>query len=126
MTRKVIPGSPPNLSRGRKAEDIACVRLQREGLALAVRNYRSPYGEIDLVMQERDTLVFVEVRYRSSDEFGTPAETVDVRKQARLRATAEHYLQNTPRASKKACRFDIVALTGDGEGGDFRWLRNAF
>jgi putative endonuclease len=119
-------GSPLNLSRGRKAEDIACARLQQAGLALTTRNYRSPFGEIDLVMQEHDTLVFVEVRYRSSDDFGTPAETVDARKQARLRATAEHYLQNTPRASKKACRFDIVALTGDGEGGDFRWLQNVF
>lgn len=122
MTR----GVPLNLSRGRKAEDIACARLQQAGLALTTRNYRSPFGEIDLVMQERDTLVFVEVRYRSSDDFGTPAETVDARKQARLRATAEHYLQNTPRASKKACRFDIVALTGNGEGGDFRWLQNVF
>jgi len=122
MTR----GAPLNLSRGRKAEDIACARLQQAGLALTTRNYRSPFGEIDLVMQEHDTLVFVEVRYRSSDDFGTPAETVDARKQARLRATAEHYLQNTPRASKKACRFDIVALTGDGEGGDFRWLQNVF
>jgi putative endonuclease len=118
--------SPLNLSRGRKAEDIACTRLQQAGLALTTRNYRSPFGEIDLVMQERDTLVFVEVRYRSSDDFGTPAETVDARKQARLRATAEHYLQHTPRASKKACRFDIVAMTGNGEGGDFRWLQNVF
>ena len=118
--------SPINLSRGRNAEDVACVRLQQAGLALASRNYRSPYGEIDLVMQERDTLVFVEVRYRSSEDFGTPAETVDARKQARLRATAEHYLQHTPRASKKACRFDIVALTGNGEDGDFRWLQNVF
>ena len=117
---------PINLSRGRKAEDIACARLQQAGLALTTRNYRSPFGEIDLVMQERDTLVFVEVRYRSSDVFGTPAETVDARKQARLRATAEHYLQNTPRASKKACRFDIVALTGDGEDDNFHWLRNVF
>jgi putative endonuclease len=120
------PGTPINLSRGRKAEDLACARLQQAGLALTTRNYRSPFGEIDLVMQERDILVFVEVRYRSSDDFGTPAETVDARKQARLRATAEHYLQNTPRASKKACRFDIVALTGNGEGGDFCWLRNVF
>lgn len=118
--------SPINLSRGRKAEDIACARLQQAGLALTTRNYRSPFGEIDLVMQERDTLVFVEVRYRSSDDFGTPAETVDARKQARLRATAEHYLQNTPRASKKACRFDIVALTGDGADGNFHWLRDVF
>ena len=119
-------GSPINLSRGRKAEELASARLQRQGLRLAARNYRSPFGEIDLVMQERDTLVFVEVRYRSDTTFGAPAETVDRRKQARLRATAEHYLQHTPRASKKACRFDIVAITGDGEDGNFRWLRNVF
>ena len=119
-------GSPINLSRGRKAEELASARLQRQGLRLAARNYRSPFGEIDLVMQERDTLVFVEVRYRSNTTFGAPAETVDRRKQARLRATAEHYLQHTPRASKKACRFDIVAITGDGEDGNFCWLRNVF
>ena len=118
--------SPINLSRGRKAEDIACTRLQQAGLALTTRNYRSPFGEIDLVMQERDTLVFVEVRYRARGDFGSAAETVDARKQARLRATAEHYRQNTPRASKKACRFDIVAITGDSEDADFRWLRNVF
>jgi putative endonuclease len=122
----MTPGTPINLSRGRHAEELASTRLQRQGLRLAARNYRSPFGEIDLVMQERDTLVFVEVRYRSNSAFGAPAETVDRRKQARLRATAEHYLQNTPRASKKACRFDIVAITGDGEDGNFRWLRNVF
>ena len=122
----MTPVSPINLSRGRKAEELASARLQRQGLRLAARNYRSPFGEIDLVMQERDTLVFVEVRYRSDTTFGAPAETVDRRKQARLRATAEHYLQHTPRASKKACRFDIVAITGDGEDGNFRWLRNVF
>jgi putative endonuclease len=122
----MTPHPPINLSRGRKAEELASARLQRQGLRLAARNYRSPFGEIDLVMQEHDTLVFVEVRYRSNTAFGTPAETVDGRKQARLRATAEHYLQNTPRASKKACRFDIVAITGDGEDGNFRWLRDVF
>lgn len=122
----MTPGLPINLSRGHNAEELACHRLQREGLRLSARNYRSPFGEIDLIMLERDTLVFVEVRYRSNADFGTPAETVDARKQARLRATAEHYLQNTPRASKKACRFDIVAITGNGEAGNFRWLQNVF
>ncbi|MBI5783205.1 MAG: YraN family protein [Gammaproteobacteria bacterium] len=115
-----------NLSRGREAEDRACRYLQQQELTLTERNYRSPFGEIDLIMQEGDALVFVEVRYRARGDFGSAAETVDARKQARLRATAEHYRQNTPRASKKACRFDIVAITGDGEDGDFRWLRNVF
>ena len=122
----MAPDSPVHLSRGREAEELACDHLRQQGLRVAERNYRSPHGEIDLIMQERDTLVFVEVRYRSNADFGTPAETVDRRKQARLRATAEHYLQNTPRASKKACRFDIVAITGDGENRDIRWLRDVF
>ena len=122
----MTPAPPDNLSRGRDAEDRACAHLQKQGLRLSTRNYRSPHGEIDLVMQERDTLVFVEVGYRASADFGTPAETVDARKQARLRATAEHYPQDTPRASKKTCCFDIVAITGDGEDGDFRWLRDVF
>jgi putative endonuclease len=116
---------PPHLSRGHKAEDVACTHLQHQGLLLEARNYRSPYGEIDLIMRERDTLVFVEVRFRKSPDFGTPAETVDARKQAKLRATAEHYLQHTPRASKKACRFDIVAICGDGDD-SLSWHRNAF
>ncbi len=115
-----------NLDRGREAEERACRHLQQQGLTLSQRNYRSPYGEIDLVMQERDTLVFVEVRFRASASFGSPAETVDARKQGRLRATAEHYRQNIPRASKKACRFDIVAITGNSEDGDFCWLRDVF
>ena len=118
--------SPIHLRRGHDAEARACAHLQKQGLSLVARNYRSRHGEIDLIMQEHDALVFVEVRFRSNAHFGTPAETVDARKQARLRATAEHYLQNTPKASKKACRFDIVAITGDGDGGDFRWLRNVF
>ena len=95
-------------------------------MVLAERNYRSPFGEIDLIMQNRTTLVFVEVRYRTRGDFGSAAETVDARKQGRLRATAEYYLQNTPRASKKPCRFDIVAITGDSDDADFRWLRNVF
>lgn len=116
----------PHLSRGRNAEAMACDYLQQNGLRLTARNYRSPYGEIDLIMQERETLVFVEVRFRASSQFGTPAETVDARKQARLRATAEHYLQYASPASNKPCRFDIVAITGSGEGDELQWLRNAF
>jgi putative endonuclease len=115
-----------NLKRGRDAEERACRHLEQQGMSLAERNYRSRFGEIDLIMQDRDTLVFVEVRYRARGDFGSAAESVDARKQGRLRATAEYYLQSTPRASKKACRFDIVAITGDGEDTDFRWLRNVF
>ena len=116
---------PPHQRRGREAEDAACNHLQQSGLTLLTRNYRSPWGEIDLVMQDGDGLVFVEVRYRASSDFGAPAETVDRGKQSRLRATAEHYRQQTRGASRNPCRFDIVAIVGE-PGSGLHWLRNAF
>lgn len=112
--------------QGAAAEHRAELFLERAGLALVARNYRSPFGEIDLIMQHDQTVVFVEVRFRSRDDYGTPAETVDGRKQSRLRATAEHYLQHDRRASKRPCRFDIVAVTASADGDRVEWLRNAF
>lgn len=111
---------------GRAAEAFTCSYLQDRGLALLARNYRSPFGEIDLVMRDNATLVFIEVRQRRSEEFGTPAETVDARKQARLRATAAHYLQQRPQESQKPCRVDIVAITDEPRGQRIEWLRDAF
>ncbi len=107
---------------GAQAESLACAHLERAGLKLLTRNYRCPQGEIDLVMDDRGTLVFVEVRYRRSDAFGSPAETVGRRKQARLRAAAGHYL--VKHAADRICRFDVVAVSG-GEP-HVEWLRNAF
>ena len=107
---------------GAQAEDLACAHLERAGLRLLARNYRCPQGEIDLVMDDRDTLVFVEVRYRRSNVFGTPAETVDRRKQARLQAAAGHYL--LAHSADRACRFDVVAVSG--RDARIEWLRDAF
>jgi len=115
--------TPAHLRQGIEAEQHARAHLEQHGLRLLEGNYRSPYGEIDLVMEEGKTLVFVEVRFRRSEDFGAPAETIDARKQARLRATAEHYLQRHRGDSKRPCRFDIVAISGR-EG--LRWLQNAF
>lgn len=114
-----------HLLQGRKAEHRACEHLLLHGLSLLERNYRAPFGEIDLIMEQRDVVVFVEVRYRRSEDFGSPAETINPRKQAKLRATAAHYLQRHRKASKKPCRFDIVAVTGS-DPGQVLWLQNAF
>ncbi len=124
----MVKQAPPTTAQhtGRTAEAFTCSYLQDQGLTLLARNYRSPFGEIDLVMRDNATLVFIEVRQRRSEEFGTPAETVDTRKQARLRATAAHYLQHRPRESQKPCRFDIVAITDDTRGQRIEWLRDAF
>ena len=107
---------------GAQAEDLACAHLERAGLRLLTRNYRCPQGEVDLVMDDHDALVFVEVRYRRSSAFGTPAETVDRRKQARLLAAAGHYLLT--HAADRACRFDVVAVSG--RDARIEWLRAAF
>lgn len=127
MPADPTPSAAPTPRRkGDAIERLACRHLERQGLKLVARNYRSPFGEIDLVMRHANVLVFVEVRYRQHTRFGLPAETVDARKQSRLRATAEHYLQHDERACNQPCRFDIVAVTCEPSGEHIDWLQNAF
>ena len=111
-------------SRGKDAETRAWHYLQARGLQLLQRNYRSKRGEIDLVMQDTDSLVFVEVRYRRQSQFGSALESVDRRKQARLIACARHYMQAYPQAASQPCRFDVVSISGSP--GEIEWVRNAF
>jgi len=111
-------------TRGREAETRAWQYLQTRGLRLLQRNYRSRRGEIDLVLQDQDSLVFVEVRYRREARFGSGAESVDRHKQSRLIACAQHYMQTNPGLAKQPCRFDVVSVSGSGE--PVEWIRNAF
>jgi putative endonuclease len=106
---------------GGDKEGLACEYLKGCGLRLVARNYRCRLGEIDLIMRDMDTLAFVEVRYRASTRFGTPAETVGPKKRRRLAAAAAHYLACHPTAL--ACRFDVLSITGTSE---IDWIRNAF
>ena len=114
---------------GKSAEEFAGHYLQRQGLSLVSQNYRCKYGEIDLIMRDKKTTVFVEVRYRKSEHFGSGAETVNYHKQRKLLATASHYLQNHPKAAKQPCRFDVVSLTANSSSGaeDYavQWIANA-
>lgn len=121
-----IPSTVWHLGQGRKAEHKAGVYLKKHGLALLESNYQSPYGEIDLIMQQEDVVVFVEVRYRRSNDYGTPAETVDAAKQSRLRASAQHYLQLHTNLSNRPCRFDIVGFTEKLDDNNVSWIQNAF
>ena len=108
---------------GAEAEDLACAWLQARGLRLRERNYRSRRGEIDLIMQDGEQLVFVEVRYRRSSRYGSAAETVTAAKQTRLISAASQYLQH--QSGALACRFDVLALSGL-EGEQVDWIRDAF
>jgi putative endonuclease len=115
-----------HLADGQAAENLARDHLLRQGLAVIERNVRTPYGEIDLICEHAGTLVFVEVRFRRDSSYGTPAETVGVQKQRRLRDSAEHYLQARRLGSKKPARFDIVAIHGPLAQARVEWLQNAF
>jgi putative endonuclease len=114
-------GRSPRQTVGAEKERLARAFLERQGLRLVTGNYRCRRGEIDLVMRDGGVLVFVEVRYRSTDLFGTPAETVGMRKQRRLVAAAAHYLQR--HCSSLPCRFDVLAI---GDQGRIDWIRDAF
>ncbi|MEJ2315896.1 MAG: YraN family protein [Gammaproteobacteria bacterium] len=108
---------------GRRAELLARDFLRQQGLKLVEQNWSCRHGEIDLIMRERDVLVFVEVRFRKNSRFGTPAATVGHIKQRRLVLAAQHYLQRLGR--QPPCRFDIIAMTAEPER-QMEWIRNAF
>jgi putative endonuclease len=110
---------------GNQAERIAAEYLQKQGLKLLETNYRCRFGEIDLVMQDCKTLVFVEVRLRSSNTFGGAAYSINSSKQKKLVITAEHYLQQHNAASKLACRFDAI-LMDKTSAENVQWIQNAF
>jgi putative endonuclease len=107
---------------GDRAERIAAAYLQDQGLAVVESRYRCRWGEIDLILRDRDTLVFAEVRLRQSKTFGGAAYSVDRRKQERIITTARHYLANK---SESACRFDVVLLERV-DPPRIEWIRDAF
>ena len=114
-------------SVGDAGEALALAHLERQGLTLVERNYRvaagpnARGGEVDLILRECDgTLVFVEVRTRSSAAFGGAAASVTARKQRRLVFAAQHFLRRY--SALPPCRFDVVAI----EGESVQWLRGAF
>lgn len=111
------------MNRGAAAELQAAEFLQRHGLTLVTRNYRCRYGEIDLIMRDGATLVFVEVRLRSSRDFGGAAASIGALKQGRLVRAAQHYL--SAQRGDPACRFDALLLHS-ADGMRIEWIKNAF
>ena len=111
---------------GQQAEDSACHYLKGQGLSLIERNYSCTRGEIDLIMKDNSTTVFIEVRFRRNTRFGSGAESVDYRKQKKLLSTAAHYLQKNPKAAKGACRFDVISLTVNNGEQQLDWIPDAF
>ncbi len=109
---------------GQQGEDLALKFLQQKGLTLIQRNYRSRLGEIDLVMKDQEHIVFVEVRFRSSPDFGGALFSVDRRKQSKLIKCAQHYIVNT--AGQHSFRFDVIAISPSASQHEIQWIPNAF
>ena len=118
---KTDPGA-----RGRWAEGIAREFLIARGLQPLCENYRFRGGEIDLIMRDGETIVFVEVRYRKRRDFGGGAESVTAGKQKRVIATALHYLQHRQQRASPPCRFDVIAVSDSQRGHDVEWIADAF
>jgi putative endonuclease len=111
--------------RGRAGEDLAWDHLRRAGYTLVARNLRNRFGEIDLVVEHRGTLVFVEVRGRSGACFGTALESIDVRKQRRLSRLAADCLARW-RLEDRRARFDVIAIEWQDGAPRIEHLENAF
>lgn len=107
---------------GAAAESRALKFLEEQGLVLVARNYRCRMGEIDLIMQDGNMLVFVEVRQRSSRDFGGAAGSITPSKQNKILSAAKHYLSRLDFTPE--CRFDAVLF--DEEAGKAEWIRAAF
>ncbi|ORU91508.1 MAG: hypothetical protein A6F70_00035 [Cycloclasticus sp. symbiont of Bathymodiolus heckerae] len=109
---------------GQQGEDLALQFLQQKSLTLISRNYRSRYGEIDLIMEDKEHIVFVEVRFRSSENFGGALFSVDQRKQAKLIKCAHQYIANEP--THLGFRFDVIAISPASSQHEIQWITNAF
>ena len=112
----------PSNSQGVKSEKHALAYLQAQGLSLICQNYYCRFGEIDLIMQDQDTLVFIEVRYRKNSDFGGALASINKRKQDKLIKTAQHYLAQLEH--EPYCRFDAIAI--DQQSTLPQWIKNAF
>lgn len=124
MNETTITSHKSTVQIGDSAEQLALKFLQSQNLQLIERNFRCKHGEIDLIMLDKSSLVFVEVRYRKHLQFGDGAESVDYRKQQKILKTVEFFLQRYVKYNQYPCRLDVVSI-GPGDN-DINWIPNAF
>ncbi len=111
---------------GAQAEDQARHYLEGHGLTVLERNFQCRGGEIDLIMADGESLVFVEVRYRRDSRYASPEESVGPRKRRRLIHAALRYLQTHPAQARRPSRFDVVAISPQRGADTVRWIQDAF
>jgi len=110
---------------GKKGESVAVRYLKKQGYKIIEQNFRSKAGEIDIIAREKKTLVFVEVKTRSSRTFGSPKWAVTLKKQRAISMAALYYLKMTSQIYANA-RFDVVSILAQGKENQIELVRNAF
>jgi putative endonuclease len=110
---------------GKAGEDLAAHFLEQSGLKILERNFRFERGEIDLIAEDGEELVFVEVKARRSNAFGAPEDAVTEKKQEQVHAVADGYLF-MHNIDDRPCRFDIVAIEYRNENAEIHHIRDAF
>lgn len=115
-----------HLQSGKLAEDAALQYLYKHNLILIARNWHCRFGEIDLIMQDQQQLVFVEVRFRRSTMFGGSLASIGAAKQQRIINAAQQFLQENRRHRHKPSRFDVIAIDRHVSEKNVTWIRNAF
>jgi len=109
---------------GLKGEQLAADYLKKEGCIILFRNYKTPYGEVDIIVKDNDTVVFVEVKTRTNTSFGHPFEAVDFKKQERLKRIALFYIKSINRQPK--VRFDIISICYEEGKYQIEHIKEAF
>lgn len=111
---------------GQRGEDLAADYLTQQGFAVVERNYRCQWGEIDIICRQGTLLIFVEVRSKTTDRYGTPEESINRVKMSRIRKTAMDYLRNNPEGRPVKLRFDFIAVTFNDQKGSINHIKGAF
>ncbi len=105
----------PQRKLGQQGEALAAAYLENKGYTIIDRNYRTPYGEIDIIASQGDSIVFIEVKTRASHSMGPPEISITRRKAEHMRNAAEDYIQHHPELSEN-WRIDVVALVVQTKG----------
>lgn len=113
--------------RGKNAETQACEFLEKHGLQLLQKNYTCYFGEVDLIMKDKNNdIVFVEVRSRQFDHCGYALQSITPKKEKKILKTAQYYLQQKKWLDKMNCRFDIIAISYANRETEIDWITHAF
>lgn len=122
----LVDSPSPKRELGNQLELFAQQTLTKIGLTVIATNYLCKMGELDIIAEDGNDLVFIEVRYRKSEAFGGAVGSVTKAKQKRIIKAAEHYLHHRQLVNKVACRFDVFAITGSLQRLNYNWIKAAF